>query len=70
MQINDRQHPLMPAHKSRFPFAEGVGIFVGVVAWDLLSSGYVEITKALIVAVPCSLAWFAVRCWKDRTDKK
>ena len=70
MQINDQQHPLMPAHKSRFPIAEGVGIFVGVVAWDLLSNGYVEITKALLVAIPSSLAWFAVRYWKDRSIKK
>ena len=42
------------------------GIFLGVIAWDLLSEGYVDLTKALIVTAPVSLGWFALRCWKDR----
>ena len=68
--IEDRQFTSMQEQKTRFPIAEGIGIFVGVVAWDLLSEGYVEITRALSIAAPCSLAWFALRYWKNRKQKK
>ena len=63
-----RQSPstVTPVRRSRFPVAEGMGIFLGVIAWDLLSEGYVDLTKALIVTAPVSLGWFALRCWKDR----
>ena len=59
----------MPAPPSTFPLAEGIGIFVGVVAWDLLTGGQVEILKALLIAVPCSLVWFGVRRWRDKAGK-
>ena len=59
----------MPTPPSTFPVAEGVGIFVGILAWDLLTGGQVEILKALAIAVPCSLAWFAVRRWRDKSDR-
>ena len=56
----------MPApQRTTFPISEGVGIFVGVVAWNLLSDGSIEVIRALLVAVPCSLIWFGLRCWKD-----
>lgn len=56
----------MPAPQhTTFPIAEGVGIFVGVVAWNLLSDGSIEVIRALLVAVPCTLIWFGLRCWKD-----
>lgn len=63
----------MPAPQhTTFPIAEGVGIFVGVVAWNLLSDGSIEVIRALLVAVPCSLIWFGLRCWKDsfHNDKR
>ena len=70
MHIDHRQFNSLPAHKSRFPLAEGVGIFIGVLAWDLLRDGYIDITRALIIAAPCSLAWFGLRCWRDRRRDK
>lgn len=70
MHLDDHQHSLMPVQRSRFPLAEGVGVFLGVIAWDLLSDGYVEITKAIVVSGPVSLLWFGFRCWKDRNRKK
>lgn len=60
----------MPVHRPRFPIAEGIGVFLGVIAWDLLSEGYVEISKAMLVAAPVSLCWFAFRCWKSRNRNK
>ena len=61
----------MPAHRhTTFPVAEGVGIFVGVVAWFLLTDGHIEVIKALLIAVSCSLVWFGLRCWKDRARDK
>lgn len=53
-----------------FPVAEGIGIFVGIVAWDLLAEGRMEIVKALIVAAPCSLVWYGARCWLERSRRK
>lgn len=49
-----------------FPIAEGFGIFFGVVAWDLLTDGHLEIIRAALIASACSLAWFVLRCWKAR----
>ena len=46
--------------------AEGVGIFVGVVAWYLLAEGHIEVIRALLIAGGCSLVWFGLRCWKNR----
>ena len=53
-----------------FPVAEGVGIFVGIVAWDLLTDGRVDIAKALLIAAPCAIAWFGIRYWKHETRIK
>lgn len=52
-----------------FPIAEGVGIFVGVVAWYLLADGHIEFTKALLIAVSSSLVWFGLRCWKNKNTR-
>ena len=70
MHLNDQSHPLMPVQRSCFPVAEGIGVFLGVIAWDLLSEGYVEATKALLIAAPVSLGWFAIRRWKQRRRDK
>jgi hypothetical protein len=59
----------MSFRPTKFPLAEGVGIFVGILAWDLLSEGRLEILKALLIAVPCTLGWYAVRCWRHRAGK-
>lgn len=56
----------MPAPRATFPMAEGVGIFVGVVAWHLLADGQIEAIRALLIASACSLVWFGLRCWKNR----
>ena len=53
-----------------FPVAEGLGIFVGIVAWDLLTAGRVDIAKALLIAAPCTLAWFGIRYWKQKSRDK
>ena len=53
-----------------FPLSEGIGIFVGVMAWDLLFDGQAEFMKAVIITVPCTLAWFAIRCWRDKTKNR
>ena len=55
---------------SPFPVSEGIGVFVGVVAWDLLVDGQWEIMKAVLVAVTFTLAWYGLRCWKERTKNK
>jgi hypothetical protein len=56
----------MGSPHANFPIAEGLGIFVGVVAWDLLADGHLEIIKALLIAVPCSLIWFGFRRWREK----
>ena len=44
----------MPLRPTSIPIAEGAGIFVGVLAWDLLSEGRLDLVKALAIAVPCT----------------
>jgi hypothetical protein len=58
--------PLRPA---KFPLAEGIAIFVGVMAWDLLVEGSSDLLKALLIAVPCTLAWYAIRCLRHGLGK-
>lgn len=60
----------MTKHPITFPIAEGLGIFVGIVAWDLLTDGRMNLAKALLIAAPCTLAWFAVRYWKEKNKDK
>jgi hypothetical protein len=56
----------MASPTTGFPIGEAVGIFVGIVAWDLLAEGRMEIVKALMIAVPCSLIWYGALCWLAR----
>jgi hypothetical protein len=60
----------MARPRTPFPISEGFGIFVGVVAWDLLTDGQLEIIRAALIASICSLAWFGLRCWKNRTRNR
>lgn len=59
----------MSAPRATFPMAEGVGIFVGVVAWHLLADGQIEALRALLIAAGCSLAWFGLRCWRNKRSQ-
>ncbi len=52
------------------PIAEGLGIFVGVVGWDLLADGHIEIVKAALIAAPATLIWFGARCWLGKERDK
>lgn len=54
-----------PAPK-HFPVAEGLGVFVGVAAWDLLAEGQLDAPRALLIALACSLVWYGVRRWRAR----
>ena len=60
----------MAAPRTIFPIAEGLGIFVGFVAWELLTEGHLEIIRAAFIASVCSPAWFGLRCWKNKTRNK
>ncbi len=53
-----------------FPLAEGIGIFVGIVAWDVLSVGEMELLKASLVATAGALLWYGVRCWLTTNRRK
>jgi len=60
----------MAAPHTTFPIAEGFGIFFGVVAWDLLTDGHLEIIRAALIAGTCSLVWFGLRYRKNKTRQK
>ncbi|GHU03163.1 hypothetical protein FACS1894158_00890 [Betaproteobacteria bacterium] len=55
---------------TKFPLAEGVGIFIGILAWDLLNEGHPDLLKALLIAVPCALVWYGIRYWKHEMKKQ
>jgi hypothetical protein len=59
----------MSYRPTKFPLAEGVGIFVGILAWDLLSEGRLNVLKALMIAAPCTLCWYAVRFWRNNSGR-
>ena len=45
----------MRTPRATFPVAEGIGVFVGIIAWDLFNDGHLELIKAIAIAAPCSL---------------
>jgi len=53
-----------------FPVAEGAGIFIGVVAWDVLSAGEPQLVKASLIAAIGTLLWYGVRRWLARDHRK
>lgn len=59
----------MSAPHTAFPVSEGLGIFVGIVAWDLLADGRMDLVKAVLIAAPCSILWFGLRYWKNKHDR-
>jgi len=52
------------------PISEGVGIFVGIVAWDVLSAGEMELLKALLIAAGGTVVWYGARCWQCSRRKR
>lgn len=49
-----------------FPTTEGIGIFVGIVAWDVLGSGEAALLKASLLAGAGMLALYGYRCRQAR----
>ena len=60
----------MSSPRTTFPIAEGLGLFIGIVAWDLLANGHIEIVKAVLITVPATVVWFVLRFWKNRTRNR
>jgi hypothetical protein len=60
---------VVASNSTRFPLAESVGIFIGIVAWNLLVEGRMDISIGLIIAVPCSIFWYCVRYWFEKKQK-
>ena len=56
--------------RATFPLSEGIGVFIGIIAWDLLADGHMDIFKALFIAAPVTLVWYGARCWHARSDNK
>ena len=52
----------------RFPVVEGIGIFIGVAAWDLLALGELQWLKALLAGAIGALVWYAVRRRRSSGD--
>lgn len=46
-----------------FPIAEGVGIFVGIAAWDVLSAGKIDLVSAALLSAGAAGVWYGARCW-------
>ncbi|MBE2259392.1 MAG: hypothetical protein H6942_05065 [Candidatus Accumulibacter sp.] len=53
-----------------FPAAEGVGIFVGIVAWEVLSVGQMHLLKAVLIAAASTLVWYGARHWWTASRRK
>ncbi|MCB1931818.1 hypothetical protein [Accumulibacter sp.] len=60
----------MAEPRTSVPVAEGVGIFVGIVAWDVLSAGQMELLKALLIAAGSTVVWYCARCWATASRRK
>lgn len=58
-------HPPPP-----FPLSEGIGIFIGIVAWDVLRAGEMELLKASLIAATGALIWYGARCWLSRRKRR
>lgn len=49
---------------------EGAGIFIGIVAWDVLSVGQLDLVKALLISAASTLVWYGVRCWRTAANRR
>ena len=63
----------VPRDPLPFPVAEGVGIFIGIVAWNVLTAGELELLRAPLIAAGGALVWYGARRWlsgkNDRTPR-
>ncbi len=53
-----------------FPVVEGIAIFIGIVAWDVLSVGEVALVKASIIAFGCALIGYGARALRATCRKR
>ncbi len=53
----------VPQNPLPFPVAEGVGIFIGIVAWNVLTAGELELLRASLIAAGGALVWYGARRW-------
>lgn len=53
----------VPQEPLPFPVVEGVGIFIGIVAWNVLTSGELELFRASLIAAGGALVWYGARRW-------
>ncbi|HRF03053.1 hypothetical protein [Accumulibacter sp.] len=60
----------MAEPSASIPISEGVGIFVGIVAWDVLSAGEMELLKALLISAGGTAVWYGARCWQCSRRKR
>ncbi len=58
------------AFRPSFPVAEGIGIFIAVTAWDVLSAGETSLIKAALIAIGGALSLFVFRCLQTRLRNK
>jgi hypothetical protein len=52
------------------PISEGIGIFVGIVAWDVLSIGEMDLLKALLISAGGTAVWYGARYWQCSRRKR
>ena len=57
-------------HKKQFPWLESFGIFMGIIAWNLLANGEIEFFNAALITIPCALIWFMLRCRKSNQQRQ
>ncbi len=53
-----------------FPLAEGLGIFFGIAAWDVLSVGTVDLLTAGLLSAGAAGVWYGARCWLAHRRRK
>ena len=53
-----------------FPFVEGVGIFLGLLALDFLLQGYIEVTRPALLALLGAFVLFGLRCRKAQKNQE
>lgn len=53
-----------------FPIIEGIGIFVGVAAWHLLTAGELEFFSSSLIGAGAAAILYCGRCWKAASNRK
>lgn len=60
----------MRRFQTPFPVSEGIGIFVGVAAWHLLTAGELELLTSSLIAAGGATILYCARCWKAASSRK